>query len=179
MAQAALFTALLAIGGMISIPISEPPITLQTLVVMMAGSLLGPIWGTISMLLFIVLVATGLPLLSGGAGGIAPLFGPTGGYIWSWPVATLVIGAMIRWGNEHRWMYFVANFVGGFLLVHMIGLPWFIYSANLPLEKSFLLVLLPFLPGDMAKVILSSMLAITLRKILPQSSLPVWNNYSK
>ncbi|WP_044642175.1 biotin transporter BioY [Risungbinella massiliensis] len=174
MSLAALFAALLAIGGMISIPI-QPPITLQTLVVMLAGSLLGPIWGMVSMFLFIALVAAGLPLLAGGSGGIAPLFGPTAGYIWSWPLAVLIIGFLIqKWGGiERKWVFFAANFIGGFLFVHALGLPWFVQFTNLPWEKSFLLVLLPYVPGDIGKVILSSLLAITLTKALPSKTLPI------
>lgn len=175
MSLAALFAALLAIGGMISIPI-QPPITLQTLVVMIAGSLLGPIWGMTSMFLFIALVAAGMPLLAGGSGGIAPLFGPTAGYIWSWPIAVLVIGLLIqKWGGvERKWVFFVANFVGGFLVVHAIGLPWFVQFTHLPWEKSFLLVLLPYIPGDLGKVVLSSLLAIALTKALPSQTLPIY-----
>lgn len=174
----ALFAALLAVNGMFMIPTS-PPITLQTLIVMLSGTLLGPYWGMISMLLFICLAVTGLPVLAGGGGGLAALFGPTGGYIWSWPFAAFLIGLIIRYfsNNLQRiWVIFLANFLGGFLLVHLIGLPWFLLSADLSLQKSFVLLILPFLPGDIGKVVLTGFLTIALSKALPKESLPVCKN---
>lgn len=95
MVFAALFAALIGVLGMIPpIPLGfiPVPITAQTLGVMLAGSFLGKKTGSLSLILFIVLVALGLPLLSGGRGGFSALVGPSAGYILSWPVAAFCIG---------------------------------------------------------------------------------------
>ena len=90
MIVAAMFAALVAVVGQLQIPLPIP-ITLQTMVVMMAGSVSGARWGAVSMGVFLLLVAFGAPLLAGGKGGMAVLAGPTGGYVWSWVLAAWLI----------------------------------------------------------------------------------------
>lgn len=89
----ALMVAILVLFGYISIPIgfSPVPITLQTLAVMLAGGLLGPLYGFLSIALVVVLTALGFPLPHG-TGGLAVLLGPTGGYVIMWPFAALLMG---------------------------------------------------------------------------------------
>lgn len=92
---AALFAALIAVLGMIPpIPLGfiPVPITAQTLGVMLAGCFLGKRMGALSLVIFIILVAIGLPVLTGGRGGIAVLIGPSAGYIFSFPIAAGLIG---------------------------------------------------------------------------------------
>src|SRR5947209_3087277 len=86
----ALFAALTAALGLVpTIPIGPVPITVQNLGLMLAGSVLGARRGFLSQLLFLVLVAVGLPLLGGGAGGLSALIGPYAGYVLMWPVGAL------------------------------------------------------------------------------------------
>ena len=83
MAQVSLFAALMAVMGLIpkiDLPLGVP-ITIQSLGVMLAGVMLGPWRGMQSMLLFLAAVAVGLPLLSGGRGGIAVFMAPSAGYL--------------------------------------------------------------------------------------------------
>lgn len=90
-----LFTAIIGVMAFfppIAIPGIPVPITAQTLGVMLAGGLLGARRGGLSLLLFIALIAVGVPLLAGGRGGLGVLLGPGGGYILSWPIAAFVIG---------------------------------------------------------------------------------------
>src|SRR5699024_11878277 len=89
------FAALVGVLGMIPpIPLGfiPVPITAQTLGVMLAGGFLGKKTGSISMLLFILLVAFVAPLLTGGGGGFSALVGPSAGYILSWLVAAYFMG---------------------------------------------------------------------------------------
>ena len=96
----ALFAALTAALGLfppIVMPIAAGvPITAQTLGVMLAGGVLGAKRGALAMLLFLVLVAIGLPLLAGGRGGPAVFVGPSGGFLVGWVVAAYVIGRLDR-----------------------------------------------------------------------------------
>ena len=85
----ALFIAIIAITGLIPaipIPFIAVPITLQTLGIMLTGSLLGAKKGFIATLAFVLIVAAGAPFLAGGTGGLAVIFGPAGGYIMCWPL---------------------------------------------------------------------------------------------
>lgn len=168
----AMFVALLAVSGMFVIPMVPAPITLQTMVVMLAGSILGARRGLISMAVFIALVAVGAPILSGGKGGLGALFGPTGGYILSWPFAAFLIGfIMERFAGEGKvkaWQIVLAHVIGGILFIHLIGFPWVVTVANLPLNMETLIgVFLIFLPGDFLKAIVAAPVALAIYKAIP------------
>ena len=98
MVFAALFAALTAAVAWFKIPLpfTPVPITLQTLVVLLSGAMLGAYYGSLSMIIYLILGAIGLPVFAGGASGIGVLFGPTGGYLFSYPVATFVIGKLLE-----------------------------------------------------------------------------------
>ncbi len=98
MVFAALFAALTGAVAWFKIPLpfTPVPITLQTLMVLLSGAMLGPIYGALAMIIYLVLGAIGLPVFAGGSSGVAALFGPTGGYLFSYPVAAFVIGYMLQ-----------------------------------------------------------------------------------
>ncbi len=116
------FAAAVAAASQIAIPLpgTPVPITLQPMLVILAGMLLGPIAGATSMLLYLAAGATGLPVFTPmGAPGIARFFGPTGGYLIAYPVAAFVAGAIAQRATSlsGRWLAGVAGiaviFVGG------------------------------------------------------------------
>ena len=88
----ALFTALIIIGGYISIPIGPVPIALADFFVMLAGLFLGPRWGLSSVLLFLFLGALGLPVFAGGKAGLAVFMGPTGGFLPGYVLMVFAVG---------------------------------------------------------------------------------------
>lgn len=95
---AALFAALTGAVAWFRIPLpfTPVPITLQTLMVLLSGAMLGPVYGALSMIVYLLLGAIGLPVFAGGSSGVAALFGPSGGYLFSYPVAAFVIGYMMQ-----------------------------------------------------------------------------------
>ncbi|HKO15216.1 MAG TPA: biotin transporter BioY [Gemmatimonadaceae bacterium] len=93
------FALILAAASQVAIPLpfTPVPVTLQPLVVVLAGMMLGPAAGAASMVLYLVAGAAGLPVFAPmGAPGIARFFGPTGGYLVAWPAAAFVAGAVAR-----------------------------------------------------------------------------------
>ena len=91
----ALFAALTAALGLlppIPVPLVPVPVTAQTLGVMLAGCLIGPRRASLSILLLLVLVAIGLPLLSGGRGGLSVFVGPSVGFLIGWVFGAGAIG---------------------------------------------------------------------------------------
>lgn len=172
MILAALFVALLAIGGQINIPIGPAPITLQTLILMIIGSILGARWGFISLLVFVALAAVGVPVLTGGKGGLAALMGPTGGYVLSMPIAALVIGWLVgRWGRDGEikaWQLTVAHIIGGIVIVHAIGFPWLLAVTGMPINEAFTSAFLIFLPGDIIKALIATGVVLALYRTVPQ-----------
>lgn len=171
MVYAALFTALIAVLGMIP-PITlgfiPVPITAQTLGVMLAGSFLGKKTGSISLLLFIILVALGLPILSGGRGGLAVLVGPSAGYILSWPISAFLIGYATEkvWGSLKSWKLFSINFVFGVVLVSLIGAPVMAIITNTSIWAG-LVGATAFLPGDALKAVIAAIITVQLKPISP------------
>ena len=162
----ALFSALTSVSSYIIVPLpfSPVPITAQTLIVMLAGSTLTPRSAFLSMLVFLFLGICGLPVFSGGQSGIGALLGPTGGYILSWPIATFIMAFLLeRLKPNFRSMLFV-NIIGGIIIIYTIGVLYLSLIAGIGLLQAFTIGALPFIPGDLAKVVLSSTIALSLRK---------------
>lgn len=171
MVFAALFTALIGVLGLIPpIPLGfiPVPITLQTLGVILAGSFLGKKTGTISIILFIVLVALGLPLLSGGRGGLSVFVAPTVGYLLSWPIAAFCIGYLTEkvWSSLKLWKLIIINFVFGVVLVSLIGAPVMALITHTSIWAG-LLGATAFLPGDCIKAIVAAIVVVQLKAVSP------------
>ena len=96
MVFAALFAAMTAAVAWFKIPLpfTPVPITLQTLMVLLSGAMLGSYYGALAMIIYLILGAIGLPVFAGGSSGIGSLLGPTGGYLFSYPIAAFIVGKM-------------------------------------------------------------------------------------
>lgn len=168
---AALFAALIAVLGMIPpIPLGfiPVPITAQTLGVMLAGCFLGKRMGALSLIIFIILVAIGLPVLTGGRGGIAVLVGPSAGYILSFPIAAGLIGWYSEkiWPKVRTWKLIAINVIFGVLLVSLIGAPIMALITNTSIWAG-LVGALAFFPGDIIKAVIAAVIAMQLKAISP------------
>lgn len=109
------FSILTAIGAQIEIPHQPIPFTLQTFFVLLAAAFLGPLNGAISMALYLFVGALGLPVFSGGGFGIIKLFGVTGGYLLSFPIAAFIVGYLIQKYNGFIWNI-LSMFLGMFII---------------------------------------------------------------
>jgi biotin transport system substrate-specific component len=145
------------------------PITAQTLGVMLAGAVLGARRGFLSQLLFLVLVAIGLPVLPGGGGGLAVFAGVTAGYLVSWPIGAFVVGLLTErfWARYNLAWGVVANVIGGMVVVYAIGVPWLAVAADLSLEAAIVSGALPFLVGDLIKAVIAAVIAVQVRRSYP------------
>lgn len=145
------------------------PITAQTLGVMLAGAVLGPWRGALSMVVLLALVALGLPLLSGGRGGLGAFVGPSAGYLFGWIAGAAVIGAIVHAGPRlTRWRTVLGILVGGIPVIYAVGIPVQALVTRLPLEATALQSLV-FLPGDLVKVALAAAITITLARAYPRA----------
>jgi biotin transport system substrate-specific component len=150
MVLASLFTALMAVGAYISIPVGPVPIVLQNMFVLLAGLLLGPAWGTASVLLYLFLGAVGLPVFSGGGGGLAHFAGPTGGYLLGYLPAVAVTGAISRAGKSLFAGATAATL--GALTVYAAGVPWLALTMHMSLTRALTAGFVIFIPGDALKI---------------------------
>ncbi|MCG0275248.1 MAG: biotin transporter BioY [Thermosediminibacteraceae bacterium] len=162
----ALFAALTAVLSYIRIPLpfSPVPVTLQTLAVMLAGSLLPPKTAFLCMVVYISMGIAGLPVFSAGAAGLGALIGPTGGYIMSWPIAAYIIAFMLRKRNPTFLMLILSNILGGIIVVYTAGTFYLALITDMDITAAVTAGALPFIPGDLLKVLAASLLSSSLRK---------------
>ncbi|WP_429971346.1 biotin transporter BioY [Fructilactobacillus sp. Tb1] len=148
----------------IAVPVIPVPISFQTMTVMLAGSLLGKKLGTISVLIFLLLVAVGMPLLVGGRGGFGVFMGPTAGYLISWPICAYLIGWMLeKLGQLNFWKYLLANLVGGMVVMNLIGAIVLSFVIHMPIMKTLMSTIM-FFPGDIIKAIIVALIAYKLHQ---------------
>lgn len=151
MVYTALMAAFIAIGAFVAIPVGPVPIVLQNLFVMLAGLLLGPRWGAASVALYLLAGACGLPVFAGATGGLGRLFGPTGGYLFSYLPAVVVVGAVSGAGRG-RWLVDLVGLTAASLLVYAIGVPWLKWVTGMPFDKALAVGMVPFVLGDALKI---------------------------
>ncbi|MBO6001426.1 MAG: biotin transporter BioY [Spirochaetales bacterium] len=164
----ALFAAISAISGFLAVPVpgTPVPIVLQNMMVVLSGMLLGPVLGTLSTLLFVVAGILGLPILSGGTGGFAKLMSPTGGFIVGYVISSLVAGLILgrpMYGKKVSIVKTIVAAFTGFVVMYIPGILHFMNIMDADLKESLMLCILPYLPGDLLKLILCVLLSVALR----------------
>jgi len=162
---AALMAALMAAGAYIAIPVGPVPIVLQNLFIMLAGLLLGPRWGMVSVGVYLLAGAFGLPVFSGGSGGLARFAGPTGGYLLGFLPAVYLIGLISR-RKRRRALWDVLAMVLGTALIYALGVSWLIVWTHMGLQKALAAGVLPFLVGDALKIAAAVPIARALRPVI-------------
>ncbi|MBQ4522818.1 MAG: biotin transporter BioY [Lachnospiraceae bacterium] len=167
MSMIALFTALLCVSAYIAIPLpfTPTPITTQSIMVYMIGILSSPLEAFITLILYLLLGMIGLPVFSGGRGGLIVLLGPTGGYIIGWTISVVFISLLKGKKNSAK-RYFLLILLLGLPITYLFGSLSMKYHTNLSGTKLFYASVLPFLPLDIIKAVLSCTLACTLKKKL-------------
>ncbi len=171
LALVAVFVGIIAALGLVpavAIPGVAVPITLQTLGVMLAGAVLGRWRGAAAVLVFLVLVALGLPLLAGGRGGLAVFFGPSVGFLIGFPVAAFVIGWLTERVNPACSVPrgIAVNLVGGVVVLYAFGIAGMAIVLQLSLLQAGTAALV-FLPGDLVKAVLAAVIARGVHQALP------------
>lgn len=175
----AMFAAIIAMLGLIpriDLPIAGGvPITAQTLGVMLCGVILGARQGAAAVLLFIAVVALGLPLLAGGRGGLAVFVGPTVGFLLGWIPGVIVTGLAFRALGRLPVAAAgaLASIIGGIAVIYACGIVGLSLVTGLPIAKAALGSLV-FLPGDLIKAVLVGLLAASLpgRVLAPGTARP-------
>jgi len=153
-------TALVAVCAHISFPLpfTPVPLTLQTFAVILVGLALGPVAGFSALALYLVEGAAGLPVFSPqGPGGIAQLLGPTGGYLFSYPLAAAAVGWTVR-ALPHLSRFTRAAIAGmaATIIIFALGAGWMAYFNHLAAVAVWTLAIVPFLPGEAVKIAASS-----------------------
>jgi len=160
LALAGLFAALTAVAAYASFPLFGPvPFSLQTMIVVLAGLVLGPALGALSMTVYLLLGLVA-PVYAGGAIGIGVLAGPHGGYLVGFVVGAAVAGAVVRRRRPSTALGFAAAAALGLVPLYCLGAVWLAVSLG-TLEPAVILWggVVQFLPGEVVKVIAAALIA--------------------
>ena len=175
---ASLFAALTAAGSFIKIPIPYVPITLQTFFVILSGSLLGARFGALSQLIYLSVGLLGAPIFSQG-GGPGYVFQPSFGYLLGYPLAAFTVGYLL-WGwhlpGTTKSPTFLKVCLVSAIAVLVVFIPGvtvlylnlkYVVAKPIPFSKAVWVGFAVFIPGDIIKITVSSLLTFRLSKILP------------
>ncbi len=177
LARVAVFAALMAALGLPGSfsAFGGVPITAQSLGVMLAGAILGPRLGALSMIVLLTLVAAGLPLLAGGRGGIGVFTGPSAGYIFGWVLGAFVTGLIVHSSARKPTVLRTALgvLIGGIGVVYALGIPVQALVTRLPLGHTFVLSM-AFIPGDLLKAAVATTTVGTLLRAYPRAFRRTW-----
>jgi biotin transport system substrate-specific component len=158
-------TALLTLSAKVNLPLPYVPMTLQTLVVLVIGAAYGWRLGSATLIAYLAEGAIGLPVFAGPVGGLAPLLGPTAGYLFGFVAAAFATG----WLSERGWdrsvpRLFVAMGLGHILIL-AAGFGWLAFGAKLGVEKAWLVGVAPFIAGSLIKNALGAALVPAIRRL--------------
>lgn len=177
LARVAVFAAIVVVFGLPGgfMVLGFVPITAQTLGVMLAGAILGPWLGALSVTVVLALTAVGLPFLAGGRGGMGVFLGPSAGFALGWILGAIVVGLIVHLGRRKPgiWRTGLGMAVGGILAIYGIGIPVQSLVTRLPFSEAALTSLV-FVPGDIVKVVIATFVVITLLKAYPRAFRRVW-----
>ena len=165
-----LIAAVTCILGPLSLPIGIVPISLTNLAIYFAVYALGGKRGTLSYIVYLFIGLVGLPVFSGFSGGFPKLFGPTGGYLIGFIFMAFISGIFIDKFSNKIYMCFL-GMVLGTIVTYIFGSAWLAYEAHIGFNKALAVGVLPFIPGDIAKMVLASLIGPQIRKRLINSGL--------
>ena len=170
-AFAALISAVTYVGA---VPVggSGVPITLQTFGVMLAGCLLGPVRGFLAVALYLVLGAAGLPVFAEHSSGLGVLTGVTAGYLWSFPLAALLGGFLVKYvagrkGKTRALVVFLCSISASILLIHPLGMIGLMLYLDISLTEAFRIDVIYWV-GDILKTTLVALVAAEVHRAFPR-----------
>lgn len=163
LALASIFSSLTAAGAQISIQLGPVPFTLQLLMVFLAGYLLKPRWAFLSLTIYLILGAIGVPVFANFSSGVGHLVGPTGGYLVAFPISAYLVSRLRRLNK-------ILAGVVGLGVIYTLG--WFVLGMHLGnFYKAFKVGVVPFIGFDTLKFVMAMYISafvdkrLTLREV--------------
>ncbi len=162
-ASVLLLTVMTAAAAQVSVPLPFTPVpfTLQPMVVLLGGAVLGSRLGMSAQVLYLLAGIAGLPVFAASAvlpQGVLRLLGPTGGYLMSYPFAAFLTGLLAERGFDRRYLTSVVAMAAGLLVVFACGVVWLAFWARpaAGLDAALRTGLYPFIPADIFKILIAA-----------------------
>ena len=167
-----LTAAVICVAGpfAVPLPVSPVPISLTNLAIYFVIYVLGMKRGCISYLIYLLIGFAGVPVFSGFTAGPGKLLGPTGGYLIGFIFMALITGYFIDKWPVRRGLCFL-GMAAGTVVAYGFGTVWLAYQAQMPFGSALAAGVLPFLPGDAAKIIIAMLVGPQIRKQLQRAGL--------
>ena len=163
----ALLAAILCVVSPLAVPIGPVPISFSVMGVLLCSAMLG-VRAIVPVGIYLAIGALGLPVFAGGMGGFGVLVGPTGGFLWSYPVVAVLTGCLYRislhnWkGGGHGFLHIALGSIPGMVICYVCGSIQYMLVASTSLMQSFLVCVAPFLLFDIAKIVLLCLITVRL-----------------
>lgn len=160
-----LMTAVTCILGPLSIviPISPVPISFTNLAIYFSAIILGRKKGTISYIVYLMIGFIGIPVFSGFTSGPAKLLGPTGGYLIGFIFMALIAGFFVDRFPSKTFIH-ITGMVLGTIITYILGTGWLAYQANMTFKAALFAGVIPYIPGDIVKIIIATILGTAIKK---------------
>ena len=167
-----LMTALICVLGPLSVPLpfSPVPISLTNLAIYFTIYVIGTKRGTLSYLIYLLIGFIGLPVFSAFTGGPGKLLGPTGGYLIGFIFMALICGFFIEKWPAKLHLHFI-GMVLGTAVCYVFGTVWLAYQAGMSFSAALAAGVIPFIPGDLVKIVISMLLGPQVNKKLKRFGL--------
>lgn len=175
MTRVALMVAVMAVSAQIAIPLpfSPIPFTLQVMGVILSGLLLGPKYGALSQVVYLLIGAVGVPVFAQFSGGFGSLVGPSGGYLLSYPLAAALAGlAAYAAANSPRGRALAVGFIWGcaaLAVIYALGATQLALVTRLPASVAVAQGVLPFVVFDLVKIGLAAAIATAAAPVIASS----------
>jgi biotin transport system substrate-specific component len=163
-------TAVTCILAPFSLPIGPVPISLTNLAIYFSLYVLGTKYGCVSYLVYLLIGFIGVPVFSGFTSGPGKLLGPTGGYLIGFIPMALVAGILIDKFSSKR-IVCLLGMIGGTIIAYTFGTLWLAYQAGMDWKAALMAGVIPFVPGDLAKMVLAMIAGPQIRKQLVRAQL--------
>ena len=162
--------AALGVVGPWAVPFGPVPLSLCTLFLCLVSWVLKPKQAVAAVAVYVLMGAAGLPVFAGFTGGLGHLAGPSGGYIAGYLPMVAVCALFFQWFPARRWMH-LAGMALGTVVLYTMGTIWFCLQTGTGLIPALAICVVPFLPGDLAKILAALLLGPVLHSRLERSGL--------
>lgn len=166
--MAGLMTAVICVLSPLSssLPFSPVPISLSVLAVLLTVYVTGMKFGTLCVILYILIGMVGVPVFAGYTAGAGKLAGPTGGYIIGYIFLALIAGFFVTRYKDNLFLQTLGMLIG-LTACYLFGTVWFTIVMDVSFAKAMSLCVLPFLPADAVKIFIALIVGNVVRKRLP------------